>query len=254
MSTAIHIADMQVPFHDRKSWKLVLSFIKEWKPDFVISHGDAAECYHYGSYDQSPLEKPSYLGAWNADVEIAEVQKSWKQLHEATPKSTFLYTLGNHEDRVRRSKMKNNKETIISSDTFVDIFKVHKWWNEIVEWGYGIKLGHLWCTHGDTTSLYAARKMLQMWGSCVAFGHCHRNSFWMENPKGDNLRAAWGIPCLCRLDPRFVTQPNWSHGFAFSKFFPSGNFSIQVIPIIGSSWFVFGNKIYKSGIKLVGEK
>ena len=245
MATAIHIADAQVPFHDRRLWKLVLAFIKQYKPTYLINHGDFAECWHWSHYAKSPLEAPSYLTSWNADKEIEAVHEAWDELHKASPNSIFLYTLGNHEDRVARIKKDKLKDTIVKADNFIDLFQADKYWNEIVDYGYAIQLGHLFCTHGDTTTMYAAKKMLETWGRCVAFGHTHRHQFWCVNPKGDNIKAAWGLPCLCRLDPHYAVQPNWSWGIGYSKFLPSGNFNLQVLPITSAYNFVFGEKVWE---------
>jgi len=246
MVTAIHLADLQVPFHDRKLWKLAKKFIKKYPPDYIINHGDWAECHHWSRYEDrgNNLQQPHYLRdkPWNADIEIEEVQKTWKEIKQYAPNAIMLYTGGNHEDRVLRDAIKNKRESIIKKDNFVDVFNVYDYWDEYVDWGYGIQLGNLWCTHGTTTSIYAARKMLQIWGKSVVFGHCHRQQFWLENPCGANIKAAWGLPCMCRLDPHYTSQPNWNHGIGYSKHFPSGKFNLQVLPTINYS-LVFGTEI-----------
>jgi hypothetical protein len=243
VSTAIHIADGQKPFHDHRTWNLLLQFIRDLRPTFLINHGDDAECYHWSRYDKNPLDSPLGSFRWNADAERRAVQDTWDQLHDATPKSKFLYTLGNHEDRIRLYKPRIAADTIMAEDNFIDLYKAHKWWDVICEYGYGIKLGHLWLTHGHTAVEFSAKKMLREWGSSVAFGHTHKMDVKIENPKGAHIRGAWSIPCHCILDPHYVTQPGWFHGFAFTQFTRTGQFSIQVIPIVNYSC-VFGGVRY----------
>lgn len=243
-STCIHLADGQFPFHDHRLWRLLIRFIHDLQPTFIVNHGDAAECYHWSRYDKNPLDSPLGCYRWDADAEIGAVQESWTELHDASPRSKFLYTLGNHEDRVRLYKPRVAASTITRADNFVDLFRANKWWDHICEYGYGIRLGKLWLTHGHTCVEFAAKKMLREWGCSVAFGHTHKMDMKIESPKGDSIRGAWGIPCHCILDPHFVTQPGWIHGFAFSQFAQSGQFSIQVFPIVNHA-FVFGKTLYK---------
>lgn len=241
---ALLLADGQVPFHDRRLWRLLLRFAKDLRPDFVVSLGDDAECYHWSRYEKSPLDSPLGSRAWNADSEIRAVQAHWLELHAATPKSSFLYTLGNHESRVRLAKQRTDSISQTVDDTFTSKFQANRYWNHIVDYGYGIKLGHLWATHGETCTAYAARRMLQDWGTSVVFGHTHKASFWCENPKGDHIKAAWSIPCHCVLDPHYVTQPGWVQGFGVVHFQRDGRFNLQRILVVDNG-FMFGSHAYQ---------
>lgn len=246
--TALHIADGQKPFQDHRTWAMILKFARECKPNFIINHGDDAECYHWSHWDKSPLDRPGHIRTWDADHEIAAVQSTWDSLREACPKSHFVYCLGNHEERVKLHYKRSAPEVQRKGDTFAKVFQVDRWWDTTCEFGYGVKLGHLWNTHGDTTmdrgGPGSAKRMLSEWGASVAFGHTHKAPFHIEAPKGELERAAFGIPCHCRRDPHYAVQPGWIHGFGLSTFLPSGRYSLQRIFII-NYWFVFGHQLYK---------
>lgn len=244
-ATGIILADGQKPFHDHRTWNLLLSFIRRWHPTFIINLGDDAECYHWSRYDKSPLDSPlPPTAAWNADAEIRSVQAEWLRLKKASPRSTRIYIEGNHEERVRLHPRQMTDPAVTTSDTFASKFAARLYWDHLIPYGYACKIGHLWFTHGHTTVEFPAKKMLKEWGSCVAFGHTHRIDSYIAPYKSGHVKGAWSIPCHCRLDPHFTPNPNWLHGFAYAQWAADGTFNLQPIPIIDYR-FVFGNVLWK---------
>ncbi|RLV10211.1 hypothetical protein CTZ27_03015 [Streptomyces griseocarneus] len=43
LKTIVFISDLQMPFHDKKAWRAVLSFIKDSQPDEVVNIGDVTD-------------------------------------------------------------------------------------------------------------------------------------------------------------------------------------------------------------------
>lgn len=244
MTRGVAFGDAQCPFHDTRSWSLILQFIREFRPHFILNLGDDADCYHWSRYEKSKLERPPGYGnkQWCADLEIEAVHERWDQLKEAAPaQAVFLYCEGNHEQRVEKFYMGKGSDVQTGEDNFYDKFRVAEWWDE---YAISFRIGKLMATHGTKTNIWAARTMLQDWGRSVIFGHTHRNCFWSRHTKDGDEHAAWGVPCHCRFDSHYISKPNWSHGFAPIHMSPGGWFDVTIVPIIKHQ-FCWGSKLYK---------
>ncbi len=245
LATAVIFADGHKPFHDVRAWNLILKFIAKWRPTYVVSLGDDADCYHWSSFTKSRYEHPAYLRRWDAETERAAVWAEWDRVRAASPRSKRIYIAGNHEERVIKNMRSKSPETELEGDDFVGVFQVAKWWHYIVpKWKEGIKLGKLRLTHGHTASKYAVVRMLEQWGTNVVFGHTHKRREWSHRNRDGVEYGSWNVPCHQRLDPGYAKYPDWTHGFAFAKFLPNGTFNLQIIPLVGYR-FLFGDKGYR---------
>jgi len=238
--TALVYADGQSPFHDRRTWRLIVDFARRMKPSLIINLGDDADCYHWSSFSKSQQDAPPCARRWHADAEITATQDKWEEIREAVPNARRIYLEGNHEARVRNFFQRNAPDVETKDTDFESVFKVHDWWDY---YGLDFNVGKLWFTHGSTYAKYAARQMLEAWGSSVVFGHAHRNLFWSHHLKNGDEHAAWGVPCHMTLDPHYLHRPDWSQGFGWARFALSGWFNMAVIPIIRHR-YVFGNGFF----------
>jgi hypothetical protein len=76
--------------------------------------------------------------------------------------------------------------------------------------------------HGDLVrkaGAYSARGHMEKWQSSVMHGHTHRVGQSVRRvpamgTRPDALQRAYETGCLCRLDPTYVSAPDWANGFA----------------------------------------
>ena len=76
--------------------------------------------------------------------------------------------------------------------------------------------------HGDMVrkhAAYSARGHAEKWHSSVMHSHTHRMGSSLERIpavgyRGEQVRRAYEIGCMCDLNPSYVSAPNWTNGFA----------------------------------------
>jgi len=251
-STALLLADLQVPFHDKRAWGLALGAAARIKPTYIIGMGDWADCFWWSSYPkQFGSVRPAGLRyGWNAAGERRAVWDTWDQIRTASPESTFIFLEGNHEERCRRIIQTNAPGSETPDTDFSHVFArqkktISEWWDLVLPYEDALHIGHLWLTHGSTVSEYEAKRMLQNWGTSIAFGHTHRWQFYSRRHKNGEHHAAWGLPCLCDLDAHYLAAPNWCQGFTVVTFSPTGLFHLEIIPILPGYKYVLGQELYK---------
>lgn len=75
---------------------------------------------------------------------------------------------------------------------------------------------HMVLTHGNRTTKWAARAMLEQYGRSVIFGDTHRVQNYVKRDM-KATEAAWNIGCMCDLNPHYGDQNaaiDWAQGFA----------------------------------------
>ena len=95
--TAVIVPDLQVPLHDKAFLEVILSLIKDVKPDIVGLIGDVSDSTEISRWVKG---KPGeYTGEFqNACDKVATVVR---RLREASPKSDGFVQLSNHDERIR---------------------------------------------------------------------------------------------------------------------------------------------------------
>jgi len=244
--SAIVLADLQVPFQDKRAFELALKVAADMKPDFFIGLGDWADCFWWSRYKKQhgSLRPKGFPYHWNADGEKKAVQDTWALSRAACPNSRFIYLQGNHEERVRRIVQDLAPSTETKETDFEHAFQVRNWWDQTYPYEDALRIGHLWFTHGDVVRIHTAKCMFEKWGTSICFGHTHRWEFYSRRTKNGEHHGAFGIPCLCDLDAHYLAGPNWSHGFAVVHWVTSGLYNVTVVPVLPGYKCVYGGKLY----------
>lgn len=246
--------DIQIPFHDRRVLnRLVLPFVEDLKPDGIILNGDVVDCYSISDFDKDPLTTAT-LGR-----EVTLAQGLMARLRAANPRAELIWLGGNHEDRLRRHVWKHpellerldraSKKRVVATLDFPEVFSVVSYGFRWKPYGDTQMLGKLMVTHGSMVNKHSgqtARSHFERYGNSVLVGHTHRGgAFYKRNVRG--VHVAYENFCLCRLDPEYVTHPDWQQGFSVVHVAFNGFFSVQQIPILP------GNRLYYGG-QLVEEQ
>ena len=244
MKTWVILNDIQIPFEDKRVLNLVLSFVKDLRPDGVVLNGDIVDCYSVSDFDKNPLS-----GATLAK-EIRGAERLMSSLSGIKEK---IWLGGNHEDRLRRHVWKNPKligdldadsrERLVAALDFPEVFSLSSHGFSWRPYGATFNLGKLLVTHGSLVSKHSgqtARAHLDKYGTSVLIGHTHRGGVYFKRDlKG--VHAAYENFCLCRLDPEYVQNPNWQQGFAVVHVDEkTGFFNVQSIPILPGNQFFYG--------------
>jgi predicted phosphodiesterase len=241
--------DIHIPYHDKKVLNLVLSFLKkkEVKIDEIILNGDIVDCYPISTFDKKPFS-PSSI-----DLEIEELEKFIKELQKITPKITYI--AGNHEDRTRKWIWKNevihrlgqDRGIQVSKLSFATLYGLDELGVKYLEYGDGVWLGKLFCTHGRVVRKHSAFSAKAEWegnGCSTLTGHTHRIGRYSVTLRGGTY-ASFENACLCSLNPEYIKGvPNWQHGFSIVHVSPNGLFNVNQIDILKRSSLFYGGKEY----------
>lgn len=218
MQSWIILPDLHVPFHDKKLWQKVLSFVDYAQPYGVVLLGDFLDLYSLGSYNADSV---SLLRDIDLGDEYGAGRDVLLQLELVTKNVTKkVYLYGNHEDRYWRELERGDRGKYggsLLSPT--EALRLRERGYHVEEsWKQGVyKIGeHLELIHGHYTPVHAAKKHLDEFQGSVVFGHTHRFQSFVEGKRG-----SWNIGFLGDPESKgFLYRPRssrgkWTQGFAW---------------------------------------
>ena len=214
-------SDYHVPYLDKRAYKIMKSFAKDYKPDIFIINGDLVDFYRLSRFDKNPDRKTT------VSDEIHLAREYLEDLRKALGKKTKIYFVGgNHEQRLQRY-LWNNPELADLDELRIDNLLHLKelkikyvpvdgdYWSQ--DNGH-LVLGNVLITHGDNRlngasiskySGYSIKNTI-LGGTQMntIIGHCHRlNHFFHTTPYGTLQGLEGG--CLCQK----TGTANWQQGF-----------------------------------------
>ena len=248
-TTAVVLNDVHIPFEDKRVVKLVLSFIKWFKPGMVFLNGDILDFYEVSKYDKDPKR-----GA-NLQQEILKGTAFLQSVRDAAPSARIIYTEGNHEHRLHRYLIANapaltwvdglkmpgllgldrlNIEYVpCDADKFIDTY---------FQWGQ-LLIGHFNTCRSQSGA--TARALLEQFGISSIQGHCHSTGSANKTLHPNKQIASFENGCLCNLHPHYTNPKNWMHSICVVHKENKGSyFQVQQIPIINGQ-FHFGGKHWR---------
>ncbi len=243
LKKAVIINDIQIPFQDKVTLELVVRFIGELKPDWVIMNGDIVDCYTISEFSRDPLTTTSLA------QEIREAGELMARFRDIPQK---LWIGGNHEDRLRRFIWNKAPQLAeVEGLDFPGLFKLADHGFSWIEYGGHTMVGKLLVTHGDLVrrdSGATARAHFQKFGKSVMIGHTHRLGTYYKTQLG-TPRSAFENGCLCSLTPEYANNVDWQQGFSVVHWCEeTGYFHVQQMPIFspqeGRPLFFYGDTQY----------
>ena len=237
--------DTHNPFQDQRVIREVELFLFELQPDLMVYPGDMSDFYLLSKFDKNPNRADTLQQDLNSTAAL------FKRHREGMPNTRMIFTLGNHEDRLRRY-LWSNSPALASLDclTIEGLYKLRENEIECVDYEEGILFnGNFMVTHGDLIrahSGYTAKGMSDKHGGSGICGHSHRGGNSLKTNRF-GVYGWWENYCLCDLDLDYVSHPNWQQGFSVVTDIHE-RFWIEPIQIIHRK-FIYGGKTYGSGGK-----
>lgn len=240
METAVIINDTHNPYQDKEVLSLVEQFLTDIQPNYLFYDGDTNDFYPLSKFDKNPARLVNLQG------DLDDTEKMFNRHRKALPNTRMVHLDGNHEDRLRRFLWSRVPE--LSSLRALELGKLLGFEeNEISEVGYekGLLINGVFLViHGTIVSVhsgYTAKRMYEKHGGNGICGHCHRGgSFYKKDRFG--IWGWWENFCLCDLDPDYIANPNWMHGFSVVHF-RKRRFWVEQVPIIDGK-FIYGGRLY----------
>lgn len=273
---AVSFSDVHFRYEDKPTLRAVLDFIKEYQPDAVYVNGDVPDFPDISRFANSPLDFLTEEDVVNLKSLVLESKQHGKylkprlqrdfeiihdffgELRQICPEADIYWVFGNHDHRLQAYIEENagqlsgvrrpgDKDEILS---LAEITKVSDFDVKIVYSGknesstsYGdLLIGHFYKV--STKSSFTARALVQQKLSSLLQPHVHRMGAYYKTLLDGTMLVGVEMGCVCRLDPQYMQNPNWQHGFVvIHKKKNSGRFYLQPIQIVDGA-FLFGGKRY----------
>jgi len=217
------LADLHVPYHNKKALCCALDYGETLKPDQVIILGDAIDFYRISFWKKDP-SRMSFA------EEIVISQEILQDISTRFPNSERIYIEGNHEYRLTPYLWTQAKELhglkALTVPSLLDLEKMG--WRYIVtrkRLADGVapyQLGNIYLFHGhevrcSMNSVNLPRNYYNKVHRNIIVAHHHQSQAYCPRTITHEYDQAYSIGCLCDLSPDFSPMNNWNHGFAVAK-------------------------------------
>ncbi|MDP3963473.1 MAG: metallophosphoesterase [bacterium] len=273
---AIAISDIHIPFEDESALGAAFELIAELQPAVVFVNGDANDFKDISRFANSPHDALTDQDVANLknlvvteergrkrlksrlERELEKVYAFFQRLRKIVPNAKIIWIFGNHEFRMQ-SYIEQNAPHIAGMrrpgeaediTTLAHLSRVKELGVEVVYskqiesyTTYGeLLVGHFYQV--NSKSAHTARALLQKKSKSLIQPHVHRVGAHYKTRLDGKMFVAVEMGCLCRLDPEYMQNPNWQHGFVvIHKKKNSGRFYLQPIHIVDGA-YLFGGKRY----------
>ncbi len=242
LSRAVIMGDTHNPYQDDKVVNVVEQCLEDIQPDYLFYNGDLNDFYQVSDFSKDPAR----LSSLQEDIDLTI--KMFERHKYIVPNVKMVFIEGTHENRW--FKYLQDKAPAISKlrgTTIPALYMLDKFEIEYVTFERGVLINSTFLIlHGDVASKHSAataRVHYEKNGGSGICNHTHRlGSFFHRSRFG--TFGWWENGCLCRLDPDWIINPNWQHGFSVITFEDTGRFFVEQVPIVENK-FIYGGKLYQ---------
>lgn len=233
IQSVLVIPDLQLPYTDFKSLKVVEKYMDSRRWDGVIYIGDFLDLDMISRHNEGNarelelrrIEKDYALGREILDRHIKIVRKR-------APRARFWLIEGNHEYRMeawldRFPQFEGKMEVPIGLQLAEKDVEWVPFWSK----GEVLTIGHASFIHGRYTNEHHAKKHADHYGVNIFYGHTHDiQSFSKVAMANDKVYVGQSLGCLCERDQIYMhgAPSKWMQGFGIFYFRPDGLFTYYV--------------------------
>ena len=239
----LFIPDCHVPFHDLKSWGVMLRAAQVLQPHVLVLLGDFADFYAASFHDKDPRRIN------NIPWECERVNEALDQL-DTLGASEKIYCSGNHEHRLDRLLAKAVPQLVGWKGLSVpEAFRLTERGWRWVPYQDTCRVGKLHVTHDlNRSGQNAHRHAGDKFRGSALIGHTHAMELSVVGGIDGHsaLRAMFGwLGNYEDLDYRHhaVARAEWVHGFGVGYLEASGVCHVQPVPIVGGRCVVQGRLV-----------
>lgn len=222
------LSDMHIPYHDKDAVFKALEYFQRREIDTLIFNGDTVDCYQLSRFDKDPRKR-------SFGEELRITKEFLQGIHKAFPGVLKIFKLGNHEERYIKylvSKSPEIADLLIDNFDFPAFLEFGSMNIQYVSEKQLIYAGNLVIAHGHEWPGFGggvnpARTMALKAKSNVIVGHFHRYSEHVQKTVKGRIDGAWSTGCLCELNPLYMPNNDWVHGFAYAEILDKGDFVVH---------------------------
>jgi hypothetical protein len=255
MKKIVLLPDLHHPFHNKLAWKVVLVFLKWFRPDMVVLVGDALDMSAISHWEREKGNLKSFEGKRLKKDYLGFAKDILTPIEKACPKAEKIFMYGNHEDWQYQLVDQNPQmEGLVEIENVLNLKeRGWKWIPFLIRGKHGsalrgrLKLGKLTVVHGEYTNKYHSNKTAETYLKSVLYAHTHDLQLFtkvtVEDPS--DFHTCQSIGCLCDKSPQYLWgKPNrWVHAFGIVYLRDDGSFNVYV-PIIIKGHFTYADKTF----------
>lgn len=238
--------DQHCPFQDDRALDVALKVVSDFSPDLLVAGSDGIDFYAISSFDRDPermkVGLQDELDVWT------RTQVSWR---DAAPKARRVYIQGNHEDRLRKYLWRHPELSTLNALRTENLLAFDELGIEQMEDDEIVINDLLVVKHGKYVRQHSGMSAKaevegEKFAVSTLTGHTHRGGIFYATTRNGVVQAAEGF-CLCRLDPDYVTRPNWQQGIVLATITDEVVFEPVLISGVGTTRSaIFRGKEYRS--------
>jgi UDP-2,3-diacylglucosamine pyrophosphatase LpxH len=218
--------DVHFPFQDPAAVEVLYKLLELLSVDRVYDLGDIIDNWQISSF-LPPDERKLTAEQKDFSAQFEAAAKHLGQVRSICPNAELHLLEGNHEERwdrmLRHAQTDYRWRHILGLPQVAKALQLESLMGvKGAGWEYHpykkneiLVNKHLLATHGDRSTKWVTRQMLERYGKSVLFGHTHRVQNWVKRDL-KATEAAWSIGCLCDLDPHYGDSvvEDWAQGLA----------------------------------------
>lgn len=218
------LSDIHLGFHDRTAVEAAIKYGRKNKADCIILNGDILDMYQLSRFDKTPNK-----GAIVSEIKLA--REFFKILREVFPSAEIYFKKGNHEERFTKYFAANAKEFYGFDDFLLEkIIHCDKFNIRTIEDRQLVSLGKLNIYHGHEIGgggVHVAAGLVTKTNANILCGHWHKTQTYTKTRLNEQPIAGFAVGCLCKLNPYYLPNNQWNHGFAFVDTATDGTFHVH---------------------------
>ena len=218
--------DFHFPQHCPASIAVLLETIRVLKPKRLILNGDTVDLLAVSKYPKDQRHtydlREEAVAFHEFLHQVVTISRGWSM--------EIVETEANHSGNGTASRwhryLSDRVPVLYGHPKAAELLRYETWfypeWAPIQLVESVVIADDLLILHGDLVrkhAAYSARGHAEKWHSSVMHSHTHRMGSSLERipavgTRGEAVRRAYEIGCLCNLQPSYVSAPNWTNGFA----------------------------------------
>lgn len=221
----IVFSDIHAPFHDPQAIALAAQIAKWWKPNVAIWNGDDLDFYRLSRYSKNPDRTERIqdeIDAWHIEAMAPLLSALLPSPRTASPEQSMVAaevgtcrkykTRGNHEARLQASLWENPGLFGIPSLDLPNLLELGRLgieyaslkvlFDDVLEVSHGTSVRPL------AGASAKAESEKRRYGISTITGHVHRAGYFTTRTARGWVKAQ-EAPCLCKLDPEYMQDPDW---------------------------------------------
>jgi len=238
MTTVAILGDTHNPYQDNEVVFAVETFLTELQPDYLIYNGDINDFYQVSVF----AKDPSRLGQLQSDIDITTAM--FRRHNNSLPNTKKILIEGTHENRWFKY-LQNAAPALanLNATNINELYQLKTFDIDFVPFERGVLINGVFLVlHGDIASAhssYTAKRHYEKHGGNGMCNHTHRGGSYYKRDRF-GIWGWWENFCLCQLNPDWIQNPDWTHGFSLVHFNNQNRFWVEQIPIINGNFIYNG--------------